>query len=270
MGRNYVSFDRKAAEARVRAEQKRRERDRLKTEEAAIWDQLVAEQREATRSRSTRQEQPKTKQRKRRPSATEEGERALKQAIVLLDDYAETEAKIVIHFIKTFPDSQHVARVLAVSRYQGFVSPPDANHPQLLALMNRAKRFLGEDAVDRHVRTMQARLRQTARTLLREGTPEVRKRTLEALRDVRAEMRMAREEDVISRSSSIAKGAAAISLASHCRLITIGRNKIRDAGGGYRAGRRVEHQNPNCRTLFVSRSAGTILSRHLAGDEVLP
>jgi hypothetical protein len=73
MGRNYVSFDRKAAEGRVRAERKRRERDRLKTEEAAIWDQLVAEQREAARSRSARQEQPKTKQRKRRPSATEEG-----------------------------------------------------------------------------------------------------------------------------------------------------------------------------------------------------
>jgi hypothetical protein len=33
----------------------------------------VAEQREAARSRSARQEQPKTKQRKRRPSATEEG-----------------------------------------------------------------------------------------------------------------------------------------------------------------------------------------------------
>ena len=30
MGRNYVSFDRKAAEARVRAERKRRERDRQK------------------------------------------------------------------------------------------------------------------------------------------------------------------------------------------------------------------------------------------------
>ena len=195
MGRNYVSFDRKAAEARVRAEQRRRERDRLKTKEAAIWDQFVAEQLEAARSRSARQEQPKTKQRKRRPSETEEGERALKQAIVLLDDYAETETKIIIHFIKTFPDSQHVARVLAVSRYQGFVSPPDANHPQLLALMNRAKRFLGEDAVDRHVRTIQARLRQTARTLLREGTPEIRKRTLEVLRDVRVEMRMARQED---------------------------------------------------------------------------
>jgi hypothetical protein len=41
----------------------------------------------------------------RRPSATEEGERALKQAIVLLDDYAEIEAKIITHFIKTFPDS---------------------------------------------------------------------------------------------------------------------------------------------------------------------
>jgi hypothetical protein len=217
----------------VRAEQKRRERDRLKTEEAAIWDQLVAEQLEAARSRSARQERPKTKQRKRRPSATEERERALKQAIVLLDDYAEIEAKTIIHFIKTFPDSQHVARVLAVSRYQGFVSPPDANHPQVLASMNRAKRFLGEDAVDRHVRTIQARLRQTARTLLREGTPEIRKRTLEALRDVRVEMRMARQEDVISRfSSSIAKGAASISLASHCRLIAIGRNKIRDAGGG--------------------------------------
>ena len=139
MGRNYVSFDRKAAEARVRAERKRRERDRLKTEEAAIWDHLVAEQREAARSRSARQEQPKTKQRKRRPSATEEAERALKQLIVLLDDYAEIEAKIITHFIKTFPDSQHVARVLAVSRYQGFVSPPDANHPQLLASINRAK-----------------------------------------------------------------------------------------------------------------------------------
>lgn len=195
MGRNYVSFDRKAAEARVRAEQKRRERDRLKTEEAAIWDQLVAEQLEAARSRSARQEQPKAKQRKRRPSATEEGERALKQAIVLLDDYADIEAKIITHFIKTFPDGQHVARVLAVSRYQGFVSPPDANHPQLLALMNRAKRFLGEEAVDGHVRTIQARLRQTARTLLREGTPEARKRALEALRDVRAEMRIARQED---------------------------------------------------------------------------
>jgi hypothetical protein len=85
--------------------------------------------------------------------------------------------------------------VLAVSRYQGFVSPPDANHPQLLASINRAKRFLGEDVVDRHVRTIRARLRQTARTLLREGTPEVRRRTLEALRDVRAEMRMARQED---------------------------------------------------------------------------
>jgi hypothetical protein len=59
MGRNYVSFDRKAAEARVRVEQKRRERDRLKTEEAAIWDQLVAEQLEAARSRSARQEKPK-------------------------------------------------------------------------------------------------------------------------------------------------------------------------------------------------------------------
>ena len=47
MGRNYVSFDRKAAEARVRTERKRRERDRLKTEEAAIWDQFVAEQLEA-------------------------------------------------------------------------------------------------------------------------------------------------------------------------------------------------------------------------------
>jgi len=195
MGRNYVSFDGKAAQARMRAEQKRRERDRLKTEEAAIWDQLVAEQLEATRSRWARQEQSKAKQRKRRPSATEEGERALKQAIVLLDDCAEIEAKIITHFIKTFPDSQHVAKVLAVSRYQGFVSPPDANHPQLLALMNGAKRFLGEEAVDRHVTTIQARLRQTARTLLREGTPEVRKRTLEALRDVRAEMRMARQED---------------------------------------------------------------------------
>src|SRR5215469_11564100 len=147
MGRNYVSFDPKAAEARVRAERKRRERDRLKTEEAAIWDHLVAEQREAARSRSARQEQPKTKQRKR------------------------------------------------LSRYQGFVLPPDANHPQLLASMNRAKRFLSEDAVDRHVRIIQARLRQTARTLLREGTPEIRKRTLEALRDVRVEMRMARQED---------------------------------------------------------------------------
>src|SRR5262249_2875632 len=125
MGRNYVSFDRKAAQARMRAEQKRRERDRLKTEEAAIWDQLVAEQLEATRSRWARQEQSKAKQRKRWPSATEEGERALKQVIVLLDDYAEIEAKIVTHFIKTFPDSQYVARVLAVSRYQGFVSPPD-------------------------------------------------------------------------------------------------------------------------------------------------
>jgi hypothetical protein len=166
MGRNYVSFDRKAAQARMRAEQKRRERDRLKTEEAAIWDQLVAEQLEATRSRWGRQEQSKAKQRKRRPSATEEGEPALKQAIVLLDDYAEIEAKIITHFIKTFPDSQHVARV-AVSRYQGFVSPPDAIHPQLLALINRAKRFLGEDAVDRHVRTIQLRLRQTARTLAR-------------------------------------------------------------------------------------------------------
>jgi hypothetical protein len=195
MGRNYVSFDRKAAEARVRAEQKRRERERLKTEEAAIWDQLVVEQLEAARSRSARQERPNTKQRKRRLSATEEGERALKQAIVLLDDYAELEAKIITHFIKTFPDSQHVARVLAVSRYQGFVSPPDANNPQLTALMNLAKRFLGEEAVDRHVRTVQARLRQAARTLSREGTPEARKRTLEALRDVRAEMRMARQED---------------------------------------------------------------------------
>jgi len=140
MGRNYVSFDRNAAEARVRAERKRRERDRLKTEEAAIWGQLVAEQLEAARSRSARQEQPKTNQRKRRPSATEEGEWALKQAVVLLDDYAEIEAKIIIHFIKTFPDSQHVARVLALSRYQGFVLPPDANHPPLLASMNRAKR----------------------------------------------------------------------------------------------------------------------------------
>lgn len=195
MGRNYLSFDRKAAEARVRAEQKRRERERLKTEEAAIWDQLVVEQLEAARSRSARQERPNTKQRKRRLSATEEGERALKQAIALLDDYAELEAKIITHFINTFPDSQHVARVLAVSRYQGFVSPPDANNPQLIALMNRAKRFLGEEAVGRHVRTVQARLRQAARTLLREGTPEARKRTLEALRDVRAEMRMARQED---------------------------------------------------------------------------
>jgi len=141
MGRNYVSFDRKAAEARVRAERKRRERDRLKTEEAAIWDHLVAEQLEAARSRSARQEQPKTKQRKRRPSATEEGERAREQAIVLLDDYAEIEAKIIIHFIKTFPDSQHVAKVLAASRYQGFALPPDANHPPLLASMNRAKRL---------------------------------------------------------------------------------------------------------------------------------
>jgi hypothetical protein len=105
------------------------------------------------------------------------------------------EAKIITHFINTSPDSQHVARVLAVSRYQGFVSPPDANNPQLIALMNRAKRFLGEEAVDRHVRTVQARLRQAARTLLRKGTPEARKRTLEALRDVRAEMRMARQED---------------------------------------------------------------------------
>ena len=75
----------------------------------------------------------------------------------MLDDYAEIEAKIIIHFIKTFPDSQHVASVLAVSRYQGFVLPPDANHPQLLASMNRAKRFLGEDAVDRHVRIIPAR-----------------------------------------------------------------------------------------------------------------
>ena len=83
MGRNYVSFDRKAAEGRVRTERKRRERDRLKTEEAAIWGQLVAEQLEAARSRSA---------------------------------------------------------VLAVSRYQGFVLPPDANHPPLLASMNRAKR----------------------------------------------------------------------------------------------------------------------------------
>jgi hypothetical protein len=195
MGRNYVSFDRKAAEARVRAEQKRRERDRLKTEEAAIWDQLVAEQFEAARSRSIRQEQPRAKQRKRRPSATEEGERALKQAMVLLDDYAELEAKIITHFVKTFPDSAHVARVLAVSRYQGFVSPPYANNVQLIALMNRAKRFLGEEAMDRHVRSIQARLRQTARVLLQEGTPETRERTLEALRDVRAEMRMARQED---------------------------------------------------------------------------
>ena len=113
----------------------------------------------------------------------------------MLDDYAEIEAKIIIHFIKTFLDSQHVARVLAVSRCQGLVSPPDANHPQLLASMNRAKRFLGEDAVDRHVRIIQARLRQIARTLLREGTPEIRERTLEALRDVRVEMRMARQED---------------------------------------------------------------------------
>ena len=194
MGRNYVSFDRKAAEGRVRAERKRRERDRLKTEEAAIWDHLVAEQREAARSRSARQEQPKTKQRKRRPSATEEGEWALKQAVVLLDDYAEIEAKIIIHFIKTFPDSQHVASVLAVSRYQGFVLPPDANHP-LLSLDEPCQKAWGEDAVGRHVRIIQARLRQTARTLLREGTPEVRKRTLEALREVRAEMRMARQED---------------------------------------------------------------------------
>ena len=83
---------------------------RLKTEEAAIWDQLVAEQLEAARSRSARQEQPKTKQRKRRPSATEEGERALKQVIVLLDDYAKIEVKTIIHFIKTFPDSEHVER----------------------------------------------------------------------------------------------------------------------------------------------------------------
>jgi hypothetical protein len=195
MGRNYVSFDRKAAEARMRAEQKRRERHRLKTEEAVIWAQLAAEQLEAARSRSARQEQPKTKQRKRRPSAAEEGERALTQAIALLDDYAELEARIIIHFVKTFPDSEHVARVLAVSRYQGFVSPPGANDAQLSALMNRAKRFLGEEAMDKHVRTIQARLRQTARTLLREGTPETRKRTLEALRDVRAEMKIARQED---------------------------------------------------------------------------
>jgi hypothetical protein len=62
MGRNYISFDRKAAEARVRTEQRRRERDRLKTEEAAIWDELVAEQLEVARSRSARQKQPKTKQ----------------------------------------------------------------------------------------------------------------------------------------------------------------------------------------------------------------
>ena len=61
-------------------------------------------------SRSARQEQPKTKQRKRRPSATEEGERALKQVIVLLDDYAKIEVKTIIHFIKTFPDSEHVER----------------------------------------------------------------------------------------------------------------------------------------------------------------
>ena len=122
-------------------------------------------------------------------------QKALRGDDVLLDDCAEIEAKIIAHFIKTFPDSQHVARVLAVSRYQGFVSPPDANNPQLTALMNRAKRFLGEEAVDRHVRTVQARLRQAARTLLREGTPEARKRTLEALPDVRAEMRMARQED---------------------------------------------------------------------------
>jgi hypothetical protein len=129
-GRNYVSFDRKAAEARVRTEQKRRERDRLKT---AIWDQLVAEQLEAARSRSARQEQ-KTRQRERPPSATEEGERVLNEAIALLDDYAEIDAKIIIHFVETFPDSQHVARVLAVSRYQGFVSPPDTNHPRLLTV----------------------------------------------------------------------------------------------------------------------------------------
>jgi hypothetical protein len=195
MGRNYISFDRKAAEARVRTEQRRRERDRLKTEEAAIWDELVAEQLEVARSRSARQKQPKTKQRKPRPSATEEGKQALRQAIVLLDDYAELQAKIIIHFVKTFPDSQHVARVLAVSRYQGFVLPPDAGNPQLIALMNRAKRFLGEEAVDQHVRIIRARLRQTARTLLREGSPEARNRTLEALRDVRVEMRMARQDD---------------------------------------------------------------------------
>ena len=195
MGRNYISFDRKAAEARVRTEQRRRERDRLKTEEAAIWDELVAEQLEVARSRSARQKQLKTKQRKPRPSATEEGEQAPRQAIVLLDDYAELQAKIIIHFVKTFPDSQHVARVLAVSRYQGFVLPPDAGNPQLIALMNRAKRFLGEEAVDQHVRIIQARLRQTSRTLLREGSPEARNRTLEALRDVRVEMRMARQDD---------------------------------------------------------------------------
>ena len=59
----------------------------------------------------------------------------------MLDDYAEIEAKIIIHFIKTFPDSQHVAKVLAASRYQGFALPPDANHPPLLASMNRAKRL---------------------------------------------------------------------------------------------------------------------------------
>jgi len=195
MGRNYISFDRKTAEARLRADQRRRERDRVKAEEATIWEQLVAEQVEVARSRSTRQEQPKSKQRKRRPSPTEEGEQALKQAVVLLDDYAELTAKLIIHFVKTFPGSPQVARVLAVSRYQGFVLPPDTNNPQLLAMMNRAKRFLGEEAVARQVRTIQARLRQTARTLLREGTPEARKQTLEALRNVRAEMRIVREED---------------------------------------------------------------------------
>ena len=195
MGRNYVSFDRKTAEARVRAEQKRRERDRLKTEEAAIWDQLVAEQLEATRSRWARQEQSKAKQRKRRPSATEEGERALKQAIVLLDDYAETEAKIVIHFIKTFPDNEHVARVLAVSRYQGFVLPPDANHPQRLASINPCQKVPGRRCGGSAYEDYTGAVTPDCSYSLARGTPEIRKRTLEALRDVRVEMRMARQED---------------------------------------------------------------------------
>jgi hypothetical protein len=74
---------------------------------------------------------------------------------VLLDDYAELQAKIIIHFVKTFPDSQHVARVLAVSRYQGFVLPPVATCCHLM--LNRAKRFLGEEAP----------LRRALRTLFR-------------------------------------------------------------------------------------------------------
>jgi hypothetical protein len=207
VARKIFPFDPKAAQSRLRAETKRQARELVKAQEAVIWNGLVAEQLATARSRSV---EPRAPKQRPKPCPIEGGERALQQAVELLNEYADDEEERIADYCRDIfeeitrcenahgkdmwdkPDVVRTlgaqARLFAGARIRGFVHRPDVGNSRLVALVRRARRLLGDDALDGAIGAVQARLRRIVRTFLRTTAPQrLRVKVLQELRKIRTD-----------------------------------------------------------------------------------